>query len=66
MHDSDNLIFRKSSYSGGNGACVEVAALPDGGRAVRDSKNPQGPAHFYTRPEWSAFIAGVKDGEFDL
>jgi hypothetical protein len=33
----------KSSYSGGGQAnCVELAALPDGGRAVRDSKNPDG------------------------
>lgn len=66
MHDTNGLVWATSSYSGGNGACVQVAALPDGGRAVRDSKNPQGPVHFYTRPEWVAFIAGVKDGEFDL
>ncbi|MGW9029113.1 DUF397 domain-containing protein [Streptomyces sp. NPDC055722] len=66
MHDSSTLNFRTSSYSGGNGACVQVAELPDGGRAVRDSKNPEGPVHFYTRPEWVAFIAGVKNGEFDV
>ena len=42
---SDNLTWRKSSFSGGQGGdCVEVAELPDGGRAVRDSKDLAGPA----------------------
>jgi hypothetical protein len=44
---------------------VEVAALPDGGIAVRNSRHPSGPALVYTRPEISAFMAGVEDGEFD-
>ncbi|MBL7498740.1 DUF397 domain-containing protein [Frankia sp. CNm7] len=57
--------WRKSTYSGGNGACVEVAALPDGGRAVRDSKDPDGPALRFTAAEWAAFLAGIRDGEFD-
>ena len=42
--DLSNATWRKSSYSGGNGGnCVEVAALPDDSRAVRDSKDPEGP-----------------------
>jgi hypothetical protein len=65
MQNTDDLTFVKSSHSVNN-ACVEVAVTADGGRAVRDSKNPQGPVHFYTRPEWAAFVDGVKDGEFDL
>ncbi|MBL7499246.1 DUF397 domain-containing protein [Frankia sp. CNm7] len=61
------LTWRKSSYSGGTGGnCVEVAPLPDGGRAVRDSKNPAGPVLYFTPAEWSAFLAGVRDNEFDL
>lgn len=58
--------WHKSSYSNGNGgsACVEVATLGDG-RAVRDSKDRSGPALFFTPAEWAAFVAGVKDGEFD-
>ena len=41
--DLSNATWRKSSYSGGNGGnCVEVAALPDDSRAVRDSKDPEG------------------------
>jgi hypothetical protein len=45
--------------------CVEAAALPGGGQAVRDSKNPDGPVLTFTPGEWNAFIEGVKDGEFN-
>ncbi|MCD0452775.1 DUF397 domain-containing protein [Actinocorallia sp. API 0066] len=34
------LIWRKSSHSGSGDQCVEIAALPEGGCAIRDSKNP--------------------------
>jgi hypothetical protein len=64
-NENDNLVFRKSSFSNGTAECVEVAVTADGGRAVRDSKNIQGPVHFYTPGEWTAFIKGVKAGEFD-
>jgi hypothetical protein len=43
---------------------VEIAWDPEGVR-VRDSKQPGGPALCFTWPEWKAFIAGVKEGEFD-
>ncbi|WP_338423567.1 DUF397 domain-containing protein [Streptomyces gobiensis] len=32
---------------------------------IRDSKNPQGPALAFTSHAWSAFIDGVKAGEYD-
>ncbi len=57
--------WRKSSYSGAQGNCVEVAHLPGGGVAFRNSRDPEGPALVYTREEMQAFTAGVKDGEFD-
>jgi hypothetical protein len=45
--------------------CVEVAHLADGSVAIRDSKNTNLPAHVFDREEWAAFIAGVRNGEFD-
>lgn len=57
--------WRKSSYSGASGTCVEVAELAGGHRAVRDSKDPAGPALTCTPGEWATFTAGVRSGEFD-
>ncbi|NMI01593.1 DUF397 domain-containing protein [Pseudonocardia acidicola] len=58
------IEFKVSSYCS-IGSCVEVGVLPGGGVAVRDSKNrEQGPLVF-TSEEWAAFVAGVKNGEFD-
>lgn len=60
---TSNLTWVKSSYSGGQGGnCVEVASLPGGGRAVRDSKAPHGPVLSVTSAKWAAFIAAVRDG----
>jgi hypothetical protein len=57
----------KSSFSGPSGPnCVEVAPLVGGGAAVRDSKDPAGALLRFTAAEWRAFLAGVKDGQFDL
>lgn len=59
-----SLEWVKSSYSGNNGNCVEVAVLPAGGRALRDSKDPLGPVLTFSDAEFSAFVAGAVDGEF--
>jgi hypothetical protein len=62
-----NAIWRKSTYSSNNGGnCVEVARNLPGVIAVRDSKNPSGPALIFTPDEWSAFLSGASAGEFDL
>jgi len=55
--------WRKSSNSG-DGECVEVA-IAVGAVGVRDSKNPDAGTLVFTAGEWSAFIRGVKSGEFD-
>jgi hypothetical protein len=49
-----------------NSACVQVAHLPGGMVAVRDSKDTGKPAHIFDSEEWAAFVSGVKAGEFDL
>lgn len=66
MNEFQELVWRKSKRSGGQGGnCVEVVELVGGGRAVRDSKNSDGPSLVFTQAEWEAFVGGVKDGEFD-
>ncbi|WP_405798360.1 DUF397 domain-containing protein [Streptomyces sp. NBC_01506] len=51
------LAWVKSSYSGNNGNCVEVAALPDGSRRLpRDSKRPHGPALALTAGLFDSFV----------
>lgn len=65
MSDRD-LHWFTSSFTGGNGDnCVEVAHLPGGGVAVRDTKDRTRPAHRFTAAQWSAFVVGVRTGEFD-
>lgn len=60
------VAWQKSGRSNPSGNCVEMAALPAGaGIAVRNSRDPEGPALIYTRDEIAAFIAGVRDGDFD-
>ncbi|GHE33649.1 hypothetical protein GCM10017673_40540 [Streptosporangium violaceochromogenes] len=74
--DLSGAVWRKASLSSDNGGnCVEVAVVeaPGSGHkaglgllyALRDSKNPEGPALLFTRSEWDAFVGGVKLGEFD-
>ncbi|MGH3927757.1 MAG: DUF397 domain-containing protein [Pseudonocardiaceae bacterium] len=60
----NHLRWRKSSYSGSMNSCVEVAGLGSG-RAVRDSKDPTGPALMFTAAQWAAFTAGIRAGQFD-
>jgi hypothetical protein len=52
--------WMKSSYSGGNGACVEVKAPAGAELAVRDSKDIEGPVLAFPADAWNAFVASVK------
>jgi hypothetical protein len=64
MHDDlTDAQWRKSTYSNGQGQCVEVA---DGYPAlvpVRDSKDPSGPALIFTATAWQAFARSTATGE---
>jgi hypothetical protein len=57
--------WRKSARSSAEGNCVELALLPGDGVAVRNSRDPEGPALVFTDAELEAFLGGVKDGDFD-
>ncbi|MBB2909030.1 hypothetical protein FHS43_000276 [Streptosporangium becharense] len=65
MTDLENAVWRKSSRSGSGNNCVEVAGNLPGVVAVRDSKDPGGPRLIFSPDVWSAFVGGVKRGEFD-
>jgi hypothetical protein len=63
--DFSVTLWRTSSFSGNNGTCVEVAALPNGHIAVRNSNHPEEGIVLFTRAEMNAWMQGVKAGEFD-
>jgi hypothetical protein len=60
------MSWRKSSFSNGGGACVEVATNLPGMVGLRDSKNPYGPMLVITADAWHACTAGIRDGQFEL
>ena len=57
--------WRKGRHSNPSGNCVEVAALPEGLVALRNSRHPSGPALIVPLRDMSAFLRSAKDGEFD-
>jgi Domain of unknown function (DUF397) len=59
------LVWQKSGRSNPSGNCVEMAELPDGDIAIRNSRDPHGAVLVYSRAEIEAFIGGAKDGDFD-
>ena len=53
MHEA---VWKKSSRSGSQGDCVEVATNLPGLVAVRDSKHQEGPTLIFTPDDWKAFL----------
>ena len=63
--DLPGARWRKSGRSSAQGNCVELARLAGSEVAIRNSRHPGGPALVFTDAELDAFLAGVKDGDFD-
>ena len=61
MTELTTARWRKSSYSGNEGACVEVADNLPGAVGVRDSKHVAGPLLTFSVAHWNSFVEFVKD-----
>lgn len=80
--EPDNIVWRKSSYSGGNGACIEVAwrtssysggngncvevAATPVGVLLRDSKNPGGPMLAVGAGRWREFVGRLSPSRYPM
>ncbi|MGC0315953.1 DUF397 domain-containing protein [Kitasatospora acidiphila] len=60
--DETGFTFVKSTYSSHDGNCVELAVGLPGEIAVRDSKNPTGPAHRYSADAAWQFMSAIGSG----
>jgi hypothetical protein len=60
----DELKWRKAKRSKANGACAEVASVATA-NVIRDSKDPYGPALYYSLDSWRSFISETRMGRFD-
>lgn len=60
MEITETEVWRKSSYSNGQSACVEVRMAE--AVAARDSKYADGPVLTFGTGQWGAFVAGVAEG----
>ncbi|MCB5166402.1 DUF397 domain-containing protein [Streptomyces bambusae] len=62
IHQGATMNWTKSSYSAGNGACVEVMSPVMSEIAVQDSKVQDGPSLSFAPGSWTSFVAGVTRG----
>ena len=59
---NDTLSWRTATFTSGQGNCVEVAGLPDGGMAVRDTKDRDGGTLRFSAEAWRQFTSAIKEG----
>ena len=59
------ITWRKSSFSGPNGNCVELSPLPGNLIGMRNSRDPQGAVLSCTRAEFATLLRDIKGGRFD-
>lgn len=59
--DMQAAAWQTSSYSTGGNQCVEVAILPTGHVAVRDSKNREAGMQVFDSPAWRHFLRSIKN-----
>lgn len=57
-------VWRKSSHSNPNGDCVQIATLPNGRVAVRNSRHPSSTVLAFRVAEMAAFVQGIKNDDF--
>jgi hypothetical protein len=60
-----SLTWRKASMCPSGSTCVEVAGLPGGGAAMRDSKDAASPVLAFRPESWATFLSAIRAGEFD-
>jgi hypothetical protein len=63
QRELSSVTWRKSSHSGSGDQCVEAAALSAGRYALRDSKDPHGPALLLDEHEWHALLSSVRQDD---
>ncbi|MEU9022613.1 DUF397 domain-containing protein [Actinomadura sp. NPDC048394] len=61
QRELNGASWRKSSHSGSGDQCVEVAPLSSDLRAVRDSKDPGGPALVLTPDAWQTLLDSIRE-----
>ena len=61
--ESMKQLSWRTAYQCNGGACIRVAA--DGDAVMIGSSQPNGPVLSYSRAEWTAFVEGIRQGDFD-